>query len=60
MLFIIKQSHKLLKKSYQVITEKYSEQQQDAIANIIEKMTEGGISKVNAQEITRNFVAKFG
>lgn len=46
-----------LEKSYQVITEKYSEQQQDAIANIIEKMTEGGISKVNAQEITRNFVA---
>lgn len=35
-----------LEKSYQVITEKYSEQQQDAIANIIEKMTEGGISKV--------------
>ena len=46
-----------LEKSYQVITEKYSEQQQDAIANIIEKMTEGGITKVNAQEITRNFVA---
>lgn len=46
-----------LEKSYQVITEKYGEQQQDAIANIIEKMTEGGISKVNAQEITRNFVA---
>lgn len=46
-----------LEKSYQVITEKYSEQQEDAIANIIEKMTEGGISKVNAQEITRNFVA---
>lgn len=46
-----------LEKSYQVITEKYSEQQQDAIANIIEKMTEGGISKVNAQKITRNFVA---
>ena len=46
-----------LEKSYQVITEKYAEQQQDAIANIIEKMTEGGISKVNAQEITRNFVA---
>lgn len=46
-----------LEKSYQVITEKYSEQQQDAIANIIEKMTEGGISKVNAQEITRNYVA---
>lgn len=46
-----------LEKSYQVITEKYSERQQDAIANIIEKMTEGGISKVNAQEITRNFVA---
>mgnify|MGYP000006426309 FL=1 len=46
-----------LERSYQVITEKYSEQQQDAIANIIEKMTEGGISKVNAQEITRNFVA---
>ena len=46
-----------LERSYQVITEKYAEQQQDAIANIIEKMTEGGISKVNAQEITRNFVA---